>query len=69
MSKKFAVSSAPKSATPAYDAGDRSVKVKGFQLNETTEGVNLPEPDRRYSFSKVDGGTSKLWISEKRIVY
>ena len=71
MSKKFTVSSAPKAAAPSYDSGSRAVKAKGFQLTETTEGVNLPEPDRRYSFSKVDtGGTSKLLIvnfREKRI--
>lgn len=53
MSKKFSVSSTPTAATPSYDAGDPSIKAKGFQMTETSEGVELHEPDRKYSFRKV----------------
>ena len=64
MSKKFSVSSTPAAATPAYDAGDPSVKVKGYQMTETSEGVELHEPDRKYSFKKVStGSASKSQLS------
>ena len=53
MSKKFSFSGAPKDATPHYDAGDPSVKAKGFHMTETSEKVELHEPNRKYSFSKV----------------
>ena len=58
MSKKFSLPSAPTAATPAYDAGDPSVKAKGYQMTETSEGVELHEPNRKYSFSKVSTGSA-----------
>lgn len=64
MSKKFSVPSNPTGATPAFDAGDPSVKVKGFQLTETSEGVELHEPDRKYNFRKVSTDSAsefQLW--------
>lgn len=63
MSKKFTVSSVPKTATPSYDAGDPAVKAKGFQLTEKSEGVELHEPDRHYSFSKVSTGSASKFMA------
>ena len=61
MSKKFSVSSTPTVATPAYDAGDPSVKAKGYQMTETSEGVELHEPDRKYSFRRVSTESASEW--------
>lgn len=58
MSKKLSFSGTPKETTPAYDAGDPAVKAKGFQLTETSERVELHEPNRKYSFSKVSNAAT-----------
>ena len=63
MSKKFSFSGVPKEATPPYDAGDPAVKAKGFQMTETSEKVEIHEPNRKYSFSKVSNpSTSELYF-------
>lgn len=58
MSRKFSFSGTPKEATPHYDAGDPAVKAKGFQMTETSEKVEIHEPNRKYSFSKVSNAAA-----------